>query len=245
VFPDDEFGGCAVLFGITRVRNESLILEDSLRHFSEFCEKIVLYDDCSTDNTVEIARSFANVIVIQGDEWRKDRMNEETRHRHIVMEVAVGQGAEWLLCFDADERLVGGAPDLSADAYTFRLYDGYMVDGSKPYTRGPLEDLPRMWGPEYRDIVMLFNKRARYDKPGQRQPSVAGKVEKADVSVKHYGKCLSVEHWEETCDYYAKHFPAKFAKVWNARRGKAIHAKSDFGRELRTWDDAIKNGVPL
>ena len=50
-----------MLVGITRVRDESLILEDTLQHFLARVDRVLLYDDCSTDNTVEIARSFDRV----------------------------------------------------------------------------------------------------------------------------------------------------------------------------------------
>lgn len=231
-----------MITGITRVRNESLILEDTLAHFLGYCDHIHLYDDCSTDNTVEIASGFDAVTVIRGDEWRKDRIAENTRHRALLLEKVEG----WCLCFDADERIVGGDfPDVEADAYTFRLFDGYLTQDAGPYVGGKLADLPRMWGPEYRDIAMLFHKdKAKYDRRGQREPTIKGRVEHSGVFVKHYGKCLSVEHWEETCRYYADNFPQWRAK-WNARKGKAIHKQSDFGRPLYEWDDAVKNGVPI
>ena len=227
--------------GITRVRNESLIIEDTLNHFLGYVDSILLYDDCSTDNTVEIARDFANVEVIYGDEWRLDRDAEETRHRQLLIDMAVD---DWLLCFDADERLVGDLPDLTADAYTFRLFDGYMTENN-PYERGRLDSLPRMFGPEYRDITMLFRAdKARFDGRSHREPTIRGRTEQSDVLVKHYGKCLSIGHWEETCDYYAAHFPQWSAK-WRARKGKAIHNLSDFGRPLYTFEGAVANGVPI
>src|SRR5690606_812836 len=116
----------------------------TLAHFLAICDAIVLYDDCSTDETVAIARGFDRVTVIPGDEWRADRDAEETRHRAIAMERAKAMGAEWCLCFDADERLVGELPDLSADGYLFRLFDGYMTpDLQAPYAGGDLASLPR------------------------------------------------------------------------------------------------------
>lgn len=237
----------ARIVGITRVRNEALILADTLRHYLERCERVLLYDDCSTDDTVEIAEGFDRVTVIRGDEWRADRVAENTRHRALLLDHAISVGAEWCLCFDADERLVGELPDLRADGYRFRLFDGYLTaDRQELYSGGSLADLPRLWGPEYRDIVMLFRAdRAIYDTPGQRQPKVRGRVENADVFVKHFGKCLSVEHWEETCTYYGEHFPEPFRSKWRGRRGKAIHTLSDFGRPLYRWRDVAANGVPL
>ena len=56
----------------------------------------------------------------------------------------------------------------------------------------------------------------------------------------HYGKSLSVEHWEETCDYYINHFPFQtYGRKWLARKGQAIHTQSDFMRPLYEWGDAL------
>lgn len=225
-----------MITGITRVRNESLIFEDTLRHYLEACDRVIVYDDASTDATPEIAAGFDRVELIRGVEWRQDRPAEETRHRALLLDRVQ---TEWALCFDADERLEGDLPALEADGYRFGLFDGYMTpECSQPYTGGPLSALPRMWGPERRDIVMLFRKsRSRYAGRDQREPRVTGRVELSDMRVRHYGKCLSVEHWESTCDYYATHWPDPYRSKWAARRGQAIHdGVSDFGRPLRRWE---------
>lgn len=235
-----------MLIGITRVRNEALILEDTLRHFLAHVDQVLLYDDCSTDETVAVAAGIDRVTVITGDEWRADRVAENTRHRALLLDLARKLGATWCLCFDADERIEGDLPDLQADGYRFRLFDGYLTpDLHAPYTGGELAALPRLWGPEYRDIVMLFRpEAAAYDQPGQRQPTMRGLVELAQTRVRHYGKCLSVDHWEETCRYYVDHFP-RWREKWKARMGKAIHTTSDFGRPLYPWHEVSAHGVPL
>jgi hypothetical protein len=56
--------------------------------------------------------------------------------------------------------------------------------------------------------------------------------------VKHYGKAISVEEWERTCNYYVHYFP-RYAKKWAGRRGKAVHTLSDFGRPLIKWEDRL------
>lgn len=234
-----------MLIGITRVRNEALIIGDTIRHYLERCDRIVLYDDDSTDDTVAIAAAAGGdrIEIIRGTPWQVSRRPEETRHRALVMDRAREMGARWALCFDADERLVGELPDLRrprAAGFTFRLFDGYLTDGmQEPYAGGPLEDLPRMWGPEYRDILILFRiDAARFVGDGNRCPRVQGAIARAPgVFVKHYGKCLSVEHWEETCRYYAAEgWPEHYRVKWAARMGRAIHDASDRGRALRTWE---------
>lgn len=235
------------IIGITRVRNEALIIEDTLRHALQTADRVILYDDCSTDDTVEIAGGFDRVEIIRGDEWRADRPAEETRHRALLLARAQQAGAAWCWCFDADERLVGDLPDLTADAYRFRLFDGYLAEGyDKPYESGPLALLPRLWGPEYRDILMLFRaNRAVFRGRDAREPQIAGRIALAPTRVKHFGKCLSVEHWEETCDYYATHWPEPYRSKWAARRGRAVHERSDFGADLYRWHELAYVEAPL
>lgn len=232
-----------MLVGITRVRDESLIIADSIRHFLGYVDRVLLYDDCSRDRTVELAAAAGGdrIEIMQGEYWRPDRPAEETRHRHILLERALEIGAEWCLCFDADERLIGRLPPLHGDGYRFRLFDGYLTpDRCAPYTGGDLAALPRMWGPEFRDILMLFPvATARYRGLDRREPIVNRPPGLAPVFVKHYGKCLTVEHWEETCTYYSEHFPEPYKSKWQARKGRAIHHKSDFGRPLYTWSELM------
>ena len=236
-----------MLVGITRVRNESLIIADTICHFLGWCDCIVLYDDCSTDDTVARAREVGGnrLHVIAGDQWLTERQAEETRHRRIAHEFALSLGADWCLCFDADERLVGKLPDLNGDGFRFRLFDAYLTeDRQQAYAGGDLAELPRMWGPEFRDILMLFRAdKALYKGVDLREPVLKGNISFTPVMVKHFGKCLSIDHWEETCDYYARFFPEPYRSKWNGRRGKAIHQKSDFGRELYTWTELMRQSA--
>jgi hypothetical protein len=63
-------------------------------------------------------------------------------------------------------------------------------------------------------------------------------------SVRHYGKARSVDAWERKCEFYALHAP-RYAAKWTARKGKAVHVVSDFGRPLIRWADREACGVPL
>lgn len=235
-----------MLAGITKVRNESLILEDTLRHILKMVDHVFLLDDASTDNTVEIASSFNDVSVIQNTKWDPVRDYVETHYRAIVLNEAKRVGAEWALCFDADERFVGKLPSLTSgvDAYRFQLFDGYITpETPDDYIGGELELLPRMWGPERRDITMLFRTdRARFIGLDQREPLIDGKTEIANVFVKHYGKCISRAQFEETCRYYMQ-WP-KYAEKWAQRLDEGcVHTQSDFGRELIAWENIYGFGV--
>jgi len=234
-----------MIYGITRVRNEELIIEDTLRHYLKWCDRILVYDDDSTDRTTEIAKSFKGISVLHGSPWSLNRPLEETRHRALLFNTVKGMGAEWVLCFDADERLVGKLPDMKADGYAVPLFDAYMTNYSKiPYQGGILENTPRMWGPECRPILMLFKATDNFLYRGldQRAPCVTPgtKVEITQkLFCKHFGKAISIEQWEDTCEYYAAHFPEPYRTKWNARRGKALHVLSDYNRRLYGWDHLI------
>ena len=63
---------------------------------------------------------------------------------------------------------------------------------------------------------------------------------KTGLYCQHYGKSLSVDHWEETCEYYIRHFPFDtYGRKWRERKGRAIHTQSDFMRPLYEWGDTL------
>lgn len=235
-----------MLVGLTRVRNEALIIEDTLKHMLDRVEHVILFDDASTDATATIASSFERVTVYRGESWAPTgRQWLETAHRGFLLQQAKKMGATWCLYMDADERLVGDLPamdDAAPSGYRFKLYDGYMTpDHMLEYTSGDLAQLPRMWGPECREILMLFRASdSSYAGLDQREPIVVGDVSTTQVFVKHFGKCISVEQWEETCDYYSTFFPEPYKSKWEARKGKAIHTLSDFGAKLCEWEDLLR-----
>lgn len=232
------------LIGLLRIRNESEIIVDTLNHMSEFCDGIYIYDDNSTDNTVELCRQHEKVrLVIEGENWDVNRERAEHENRQAVFLAARNnenlKPNDWFIYMDADERIDFDFSILcdDFDAVKLRLFDFYITDEdvNKHYSE-------RKWiGPEFRDILFLFknSNAVGYSIPDQRECFLTPRS-KVIISgyVKHYGKSVSIQQWEDTCDYYANNFP-KYAKKWEARKGKAIHTKSDFGRELILWDDRV------
>jgi glycosyltransferase involved in cell wall biosynthesis len=251
-----------VLLGLTRVRNEALLLPDTLDHLSGQVDAIVAYDDASTDDTVEILRAHPKVaFVVANQAWEQDidaRKLAEGRHRGLLLEMARSQlPHDWMLCFDPDERVtanlrsfVGGLQHDACDAVRVQLFDAYMTaEDHAPYTSGrALLDFRRFYGPEQRDILMLFRNRPEivWAEGDGRTPRGMRTV-KTELYCQHYGKSLSVAHWEETCDYYIRHFPYEtYGKKWLERKGKAIHTVSDFNRPLYEWGESLfANAVPM
>lgn len=250
------------LVAITRVRNEGLLLADTLDHVAQFADAIILYDDASDDDTFDIAMNHPIVAaVVRNKRWKPGvdaRLRSETRHRGLLVNIVQQFSApNWLFCFDADERYVGpirefvcGAPAPDIDGVRVRLFDAYMTKAdAAPITRGQaLMDFRRSFGPEYRDILMLWRNKStsRYHGSDAREPAIEGRSE-VMFYCQHYGKSLSIDQWEATCRYYIDNFPYEpYGRKWSARIGGAIHEKSDFGRPLRAWGaDLFGNAVAL
>ena len=132
--------------GITRIRNEELIIEDTLNHFGRFCDWIYVYDDASTDNTVEICRSHPKVkAIIENKEWDKDRLRAEFESRQAILNLAQVDSPEWLIYFDADERVEFDFEDFEDyDAVTMKLFDFYITEGDKDLIYTPGDDLAKL-----------------------------------------------------------------------------------------------------
>lgn len=241
-----------MIIGITRIRNEDNIIPYTLDHVAKLVDFIIVVDDASTDYTREICRAHPAVkAVIENKVWAptpEGRKNAEGSLRNLALEEARKYNPDWIYYFDADEFADFSGIDLNdgeVDAYRLRLFDFYI-------TPEDVEShfLDRKYlGREYRDILMLFRPDPEI-KFIERSPWVPRdyRIKNAGF-VKHYGKAISIEEWEKTCDYYIHHRGGELIKgfrdKWLARKGKAIHTISDFGTEFITWEDREILGIPL
>lgn len=247
---------------LLRVRDEELILKDTLSHLATFCDIICAYDDASSDKTREILKSHEKVLlVVQNNQWKlgvENRLLSETRHRGLLLQEARKLFSfRWCMCCDADERYIGPVRQFvtepiqdKPDAIRIQLFDAYMTKGDdRPYSGAvPLTYFRRYFGPERRDILMLWknSNNTHFSGLDAREPVVQGCIE-PNFFCQHYGKSLSYEHWEATCEYYVRHFPFdSYGKKWADRKGKALHSESDFGRPLFEWGDQLfSNAVKI
>ncbi|WP_181405326.1 glycosyltransferase family 2 protein [Pantoea anthophila] len=243
------------LIVLMRIRNEELVLKDTLDHISEFADYICVYDDCSDDNTREILKSHPSVfLIVENNLWRKgtdNRLLSETRHRGLLLELANRYlSFKWCMCCDADERYIGDIKSYveqdvaeKPEGVRIQLFDAYMTAGNDEPFRQDLKmmDFRKYFGPECRNILMLWQNKSHivYKGLDAREPSCVT-TEIVKFYCQHYGKSLSYEHWEETCNYYVENFPwDPYGKKWSARKGKALHSQSDFGRPLLPWGQEL------
>ncbi len=217
----DLLGEKHQLVAVTRIRNEALILPDTLDYLGKHVDAIIAYDDASTDETVDMLREHPKVaLIIANDAWEQDitaRRLAEGRHRGLLLQLAREEMEfDWMLCFDPDERVTGdikgflSAVPEEVDGVRVKLFDAYMTeDDHAPYRpEDQLLDFRRYFGPEQRDILMFWRNRSKihFAEHHAREPGGL-EIIATDLYCQHYGKSLSLDHWEETCDYYIKHFP--------------------------------------
>lgn len=232
------------IIGITRVRNEVGVIENTLDHVSKFVDGIYVMDDASEDATVQVCEKHEKVRKVlvnrHWDSTPRGRNEAEGTLRQRIYEEALKEKPDWIYCFDADEYIepIEETFNPTFPYYYFRLFDFYITeqDVDKHY-------LQRTYiGPECRDIPMLFNTSLNWIFH-QRVPDLSGSdgFGKFGGFVRHYGKAISVRQFEKDVDYYVnvRWNDSKYRELqerWRRRKGKAIHIVSDFGRPLITWD---------
>lgn len=82
--------------------NEEYIMPYFLRHYSKFCDKIFVYDNESTDSTVDIVKSFPNTEVksFKSEDKFNDLANLYIKSN--MYKQSRGE-ADWVIVVDADE----------------------------------------------------------------------------------------------------------------------------------------------
>lgn len=251
------------IIALLRIRNESLIIEDTLDHLSEFADAIICYDDASTDTTFSIIAKHKKVVgIIRNYNWSPDpirRIELETEHRKAIMELGKSFNPEWFFCADADERYFGDIRNFvesnqseGIDIIKIKLFDAYITEDDKEAVNNlqSLVNFRKYFGPERRDIIMMWranNNKIVFEGTDSREPRYSQEAKiSTEFYCQHYGKSLSIQHWEETCNYYINHFPFdSYGQKWLQRKGKAIHTESDFGRPLYPWGEELFKNAHL
>ncbi len=93
-----------------RIQNEERWIEKSLEQTSKVCQEIVILDDCSTDNTVNICKKFSNVVDIYE---RKELLPlDEVRDRNLLLQMALKRNPDYVLALDGDEILMPNSKEI-------------------------------------------------------------------------------------------------------------------------------------
>ena len=94
---------------IYRVKNEARFIEQSIKSVVDLCSEIIVLDDNSTDNTVEICSGFDKVTDIIK---QKELSLDETRDRNYLFEKARKLDPDFILSVDGDEIFMPDASEM-------------------------------------------------------------------------------------------------------------------------------------
>jgi glycosyltransferase involved in cell wall biosynthesis len=183
-----------MIWGFMRVRNEQRWIGRVLQSMVPACERIVMLDDHSTDETVAIARSFKEVTLYES-EFEGTREDRDKNFLLGKLESMANVG-DWVVSIDGDEEIADGGPSLirsltrrhaGVDCYKFQVL--YLWDNDKQVrTDGIYRDF-------YRPSLFKLQ-------PGARFQSQAGcgfhcgnvpspnHIERSNVRLLHYGYML-------------------------------------------------------
>lgn len=131
-----------MIVGMMRIKNEARWIERVLRSMLPACERIFVFDDHSTDETVTICQSIPEVVLFHSP---FDGLDETRDKNWLLARVATEiRPGDWIVSIDGDEEIAeGGAQEIcrlaalpsGPDAYRFQvLYlwdraDQIRVDG--------------------------------------------------------------------------------------------------------------------
>lgn len=90
-----------------RVKNETAHIREAIASVLPLCERVFVFDDHSTDDTVGIAQSFGNRCVVLRSPFEG---LDEARDKNYVLELLVAVAPDWVLWIDGDEVLERRGP---------------------------------------------------------------------------------------------------------------------------------------
>ena len=97
------------IIAMYRVKNEARFIEQSLKSVVDICSEIVILDDNSTDETVEICSGFDKVTNILK---QKELPLDETRDRNYLFETTQKLDPDFILSIDGDEVFMPNAYEI-------------------------------------------------------------------------------------------------------------------------------------
>lgn len=196
--------------------NEEKMIPFFLRHYSTFCDKIVIYDNFSTDRSKDILSKNSKVDIVQ---WNSDGRLEDKKYLEIKNTSWMGDKKEWdwVIVCDMDEfiyhpNILEVLQKYKFSRITFPRIDGYqMVNEGFPADDGKTQIY---------DIVKTgfhdenYAKRAIFNPksissinylPGAHLCKPRGIVKQSpepELKLLHY-KFFGHKHWKERAEMYA------------------------------------------
>jgi glycosyltransferase involved in cell wall biosynthesis len=196
--------------------NEAKILPYTLDHYSQFCEKIHVYDNMSTDGSDEIYKKYDNVTVIKWDTPDK-KYNDVTlaEMKSSIYKQSRKHNVDWVIVCDCDEylyheNLIEKLEEYKSQGITMPKIDGHdMCCESFPVYDGQLlTDKVKVGSETYEPMSknIIFNPmlEVKY-RPGAHSNQVIGAKfsSEAELKLLHYkflGKDYVLERYNNLAE---------------------------------------------
>jgi glycosyltransferase involved in cell wall biosynthesis len=195
--PDMDTTGDPRVVGAMRIKNEAAHLDEALSAALRLCDRVVVFDDHSTDATPEICRSFGERVTVYASPFAG---LDEARDKNFLLDKVCQTDAEWVLWIDGDEVLEPAGPDAlraeierSGPAAVFSLRIAYVwnspqlvrVDGV--YGQFRRQSLFRLRGQSLERLSFRPSGRGGNLHCGNVPSGLIGDCRPLDVRLKHYG----------------------------------------------------------
>lgn len=151
----------------TIVRNEEMMMQYFLRHYSTFADRIFVIDDNSTDKTRELVVACPKATLLPFN-FKNGLQEFDMSSAYTLMYQEHSRGwADWVICVDVDEFVY--RPDILAVLNECKLR-GMQVLGSTGYIM--VSEQPPNNGGQIYDELKLGIRARGYDKPVAFDPAV-------------------------------------------------------------------------
>jgi len=183
--------------GAMRIKNEAKHIHEVLSRALLLCERVLVFDDHSTDETLAICQSFGDRVTIFGSPFSG---LDEARDKNYLLKQIVEAGPEWVLWIDGDEVLERSGPEKlraaatrQADVAAYSLKIAYVwndpeyirVDGI--YGRFTRPSFFKLKGQPVAKLHFQPTGRGGNFHCGNVPRGLVGQVRELNVRLKHFG----------------------------------------------------------
>lgn len=121
--------------------NEELMVKMFLDHYSPIARKVKIFDNQSTDKTVEVAKGYKNVEVV---EWNTGGMYNNRALTEKKNTCWRGSDADWVVVCDCDEFVLGLDKLDKVNKQVIEVVGYDVVSEEFPSSLGEMLSLPRV-----------------------------------------------------------------------------------------------------
>ena len=200
-----------------RIKNEERWIKKSLESVLDICSEVVILDDGSTDNTLEICQSFDKVDVTHQDELPTDEVRDMTK----LLKMTIKKKPEYILAFDGDEILAPNSKEILSEELDILYPDSKIFEFQFLYFWDELNKIRydglygKTWQPRLLKIdsnsSKLSIKKSNYS--GNLHcgsipisPKLSEKLIRSNVKIFHYGN-FDNNTRQKKFKFYNKHDP--------------------------------------